>query len=207
MCLTTSLGDYITQTFKLGLDIRDAVLKEMREAFAKQPKMSMKDQGALLQKLTSLSEGEKRGLEPVSKDVNALVGNYVDGITRAMANDSLLKSLRTTMVEPGSKNALVMPSSKAPYSYVSMGHSQLAPYKVHPSIAPSLEFLYNTHGGGNTVLGCGIFEYGNKEVASITIPVPCKVPPRCLPWCRRVWASLEELRRCGAVFYWEEQRT
>jgi hypothetical protein len=62
-----------------------------------------------------------------------------------MANKNLLESLKDTKGPDG--KGLVIRAGKAPYSYVPMAHSQLASYRVHPSIAPSLEFLYHTHGG------------------------------------------------------------
>lgn len=142
------LENYVNHEWK-PTPKRDELLRQMQEAFRKQPNMSPKDRHALTRKFTSLAEGKAAGLEPVTEDVNGLIDTYVKSITRAMANKNLLESLKETKGSDG--QALVQRAGKAPYSYVPMSHSQLASYRVHPSIAPSLEFLYHTQGSNAIV--------------------------------------------------------
>lgn len=142
--LQNFLENYVNHEWK-PTPKREQLLKEMQEAFRKQPNMSPKDRHALTRRFTSLAAGKAAGLEPVSEDVNTLIDTYIRSITRAMANKNLLESLKATKAPDG--NSLVMRAGKAPYSYVAMSHSQLAPYRVHPSIAPSLEFVYHVQGG------------------------------------------------------------
>jgi len=144
------LENYVNHEWKPTAK-RDQLIQEMRDALRKQPNMSPKDRHALTRKFTSLEEGKAAGLEPVSEDVNVLMSTYLDSITRAMANKKLLEALKAAEDENGKK--LVQQAGKAPYSYVPINHSQLAPYRVHPSIAPSLDFLYHSHGGGAIVQG------------------------------------------------------
>lgn len=146
--LTDFLENYVNHEWK-PTPKREELLKQMHEAFNKQPNMSPKDRHALTRKFTSLAEGKAAGLEPISEDVNTLIDTYIKSITRAMANKNLLESLKETKGPDG--QSLVQRAGKAPYSYVPMSHSQLSSYRVHPSIAPSLEFLYHTQGSNAIV--------------------------------------------------------
>jgi hypothetical protein len=43
---------------------------------------------------------------------------------------------------------LLATAEKAPYTYVSINHPQLAGMRVHPDIAPSMEFMFDSHSPG-----------------------------------------------------------
>ena len=159
--LSDFLDNYINHEWK-PTPKREELLRQMHDAFNKQPNMSPKDRHALTRKFTSLADGKAAGLEPVSEDVNVLIDSYVKSITRAMANKNLLESLKEAKGPDG--QGLVQRAGKAPYSYVPMSHSQLASYRVHPSIAPSLEFLYHTQGGNAIVQGVEAMNTALKRV-------------------------------------------
>jgi len=52
------------------------------------------------------------------------------------------------VVDPVKGIKAVMGASKAPYNYVPIQHPQLNGVRVHPSIAPSLDFLFHTTNRG-----------------------------------------------------------
>jgi RNA polymerase sigma-70 factor (ECF subfamily) len=145
---------------------RDKALAAIRAAFKKQSgkaPLTQSQQFNLIRKYTGLSSGKAEGLVPVSEDASVLVGHYIDSATRAMVNKNLVDSLKSTPLPTG-KGRLVRAAGMAPSSYVSVDASPLKRYKVHPSIAPSLDFLHQASGGNAGVLALEALNTAVKRV-------------------------------------------
>lgn len=110
--------------------------------------MSPKDRHALARKFMTLAAGKAAGLVPKTENVNELIGIYSDSMSKAMANKTLLDALKVHQIDPVKGIKAVMPSGKAPYNFVPIQHPQLNGVRVHPSIAPSLDFLFHTTNRG-----------------------------------------------------------
>lgn len=116
------------------------------------PSMSPESRFALKRKITSLEEGKKLGLVPRTEDVAEIMGIYGNSLARSMENKKMLTSLREATV-PGGEQKLVMPSQKAPPSYVVIDHPQMTGVRVHPDIAPSMKFIFDNSDPGVVARG------------------------------------------------------
>lgn len=113
--------------------------------------MSPKDRHALARKFLTLEQGKAAGLTPKTENIAELMGIYANSMSRAMANKTLLDALKVKTLDPQGQVKAAMPAGKAPYNYVPINHPQLANVRVHPSIAPSLDFLFHMRGGKGAV--------------------------------------------------------
>lgn len=113
--------------------------------------MSPKDRHALARKFLTLEQGKAAGLTPKTENIVELMGIYANSMSRAMANKTLLDALKVKTLDPKGEVKAAMPAGKAPYNYVPINHPQLANVRVHPSIAPSLDFLFHMKGGKGAV--------------------------------------------------------
>lgn len=113
--------------------------------------MSPKDRHALARKFLTLEQGKAAGLTPKTENIAELMGIYANSMSRAMANKTLLDALKVKTLDPRGDIKAAMPAGKAPYNYVPINHPQLANVRVHPSIAPSLDFLFHMRGGKGAV--------------------------------------------------------
>lgn len=107
--------------------------------------MSPKDRHALARRYMTIAQGKEAGLTPRTENVLELMGIYNDSMSRAMANKTLLDSLKAKTLDPKGEVKAVMPAGKSPYNYTAINHPQLGGVRVHPSIAPSLDFLFHTY--------------------------------------------------------------
>lgn len=136
------LNDYVNHEW--GDNAKAKALQDQIEASIT-TNMSPKDRHALARKYLTIAQGKAAGLTPRTENIIELMGIYSDSMSRAMANKTLLDSLKVKKLDPKGDVSAVMPSGKAPYNYVAMQHPQLNNVRVHPSIAPSLDFLFHTY--------------------------------------------------------------
>jgi hypothetical protein len=114
--------------------------------------MSPESKFALRRSVPTIAEGKAKGLEPVSEDISTILGLYGQAINRSMANKQMLSALRAE-VDPVSGARLVLPSAKAPPTYVGIDHPQMTGVRVHPDIAPSLRFIFDHSNPGIVMRG------------------------------------------------------
>lgn len=128
--------------------------------------------------IPTIREGMERGLVPVTEDIADIVKLYMDDIGRVVQNKRLVKSLGQEIDPQGNK--LIMRSSKAPRSYVSIDHPSLKKgvmtrvgkkkmivkegVKVHPDIAPSLKFIFTNTDPGMIERGIMAANYAAKRM-------------------------------------------
>ena len=110
--------------------------------------MSPKDRHALARKFMTIEAGKKFGLVPKTENVNDLISIYSRSMSRAIANKNLLDGLKARTLDSAEKVKAMMGARNAPVNYVPINHPQLHGYRVHPSIAPSLDFLFHTYKQG-----------------------------------------------------------
>lgn len=131
------IPDYVTNLWDL-----EGKNKTTWGKLSQGPGMSENSRFNLQRKITSIAEGKKLGLIPLTEDVATIMGVYGNSLSRTMANKQLMDTLRTTNV-PGSADMLMMPTMNAPKNYAPIEHGQLRGQVVHPDIAPSMKFLFN----------------------------------------------------------------
>lgn len=139
--LKTSLDDYVTHLWdwKAGQK-QSPVLEAFWERMeGRGAGMGQNSPYAKQRSFSTLEEGKKAGLTPLTEDISAIIGVYSNSMSRAMANKTLVDGLKNSKLPTGNK--LVLPFDKAPHFYESI--DGLQGVKVHPDIAPSLRFLYS----------------------------------------------------------------
>ncbi len=98
---------------------------------------------------------KESGLRIKTKDASEIAGIYGNAVYRSVANRKLLDALKEARLPDGSP--LIMPNTpekggRAPPSdWVQMANPSLHSVKVHPDIAPDLQFVYS-HSDPNAVL-------------------------------------------------------
>jgi len=133
--------NYVTHIWEWGLQGKSA----LERAFANKAAgagMSPKSQFSKERTISTIAEGKKLGLTPKTEAIGEIMEVYGNSAARAMANKRLIDGLRAAKTLDGTK--LSLPADKAPHTYVSINHPQLNGLKVHPDIAPSLQFLFDT---------------------------------------------------------------
>lgn len=120
-----------------------ALQERISQEIGKVSNMSPKDRHALSRKFLTIALGEENGLTPRTLDVAELMRIYGRSMGRAMANKTLLDSLKTEKLFPNKDDTAIMPAGKAPLTYVYINHPTLSRFKVNPVIAPSLKFLFD----------------------------------------------------------------
>lgn len=131
--LDEAWNDYVTHLW-----VKDKKYADFMKARAAGPSMSTTSSFAKERTIASLKEGKAAGLTPVTENASQLVGVYSNSMNRAIANKNLIDTLKM------SKNKFLIPGDKAPSDYVSLNHPQLQGLKVHPDIAPSMKFLFDS---------------------------------------------------------------
>jgi hypothetical protein len=131
--LTHLIPDYVTNLW----DLEGSNKAQWTKATSN---MSPKTKFDMQRKISSLEEGKKMGLKPVTEDLAVIMGMYGNSLSRTMANKQLIDTLKTT--KTGDKG-LLMPSSEAPKSYVPVDHPQIQGQLVHPDIAKSMQFMFS----------------------------------------------------------------
>lgn len=126
--------------------------------------MSPKDRHALARKFMTLRAGKAAGLVPRTENINDLIKIYGDSMGRAIANKNLIGGLKAKILDEVEGIKAMMPAGKSPPNYVSINHPQLNPYRVHPSIANSLDFLFHTYDNSAFVKGLNILNTGTKRM-------------------------------------------
>lgn len=106
--------------------------------------MSPKSRFDMERKITSIAEGKKLGLVPVTEDLAHIMTIYGNSMYRTMANKQLLDSLENKLISPTSVQTMVMAAKDAPDNYVKLDHPQLMGKAVHPEIANSLAFVFHS---------------------------------------------------------------
>ena len=114
--------------------------------------MSPESRFALKRSITSIEEGKKLGLTPVTEDVAEIMGQYGNSLARSIANKQLIDGLKERVDTAGGLK-LVLPSTKAPHGYVALDHPQMNGVRVHPDIAPSLKFIFDNSAPGTISAG------------------------------------------------------
>lgn len=158
--LRDMLDNYITHLW--GKD----ALKKIDEIVQRVggPNMSPESRFALKRKFSTLAEGKRAGLEPLTEDASAITGIYLNSISRSMANKGLLDSLKG-QVEPTTGNRVVQGAREAPGNYVSIDHPQMRGLRVHPDIAPSLRFVFDATEPGTILRGLEAVSIATKRSA------------------------------------------
>lgn len=128
------------------------------------PNMSPESRFALKRKYSTLAEGKRAGLTPLTEDASAVTGIYLNSIARSMANKKLLDSLKE-QVEPTTGAKIVQGSRAAPSNYVSIDHPQMRSIRVHPDIAPSLKFVFDATEPGTILRGLEAVSIATKRAA------------------------------------------
>lgn len=126
--------------------------------------MSPKDRHALARKFLTIQQGKAAGLIPKSEDIIELMGMYSNSMSRAMANKTLLDSLKAKTLDTKGEVKAIMGAGKAPFNYVPINHPQLNNVRVHPSIAPSLDFLFHTYKKGGLINAFESFNTATKRM-------------------------------------------
>lgn len=157
------LNDYITHAW-----VDNAAAKALQEEIERTitTNMSPNTRYALTRKYMTLAAGKAAGLTPITEDAAALAGMYIDSMGRAIANKTLLDSLKVKTLDPKGEVKAAMPAGKAPYNYVPINHPQLRGVSVHPSIAPSLDFLFHTY---KKNAGVAAFESANTAIKRMQV--------------------------------------
>lgn len=158
--LSDMLDNYITHLW--GKD----ALKKIDELVTRVggPNMSPESRFALKRKFSTLAEGKRAGLTPLTEDASAITGIYLNSISRSMANKQLLTELKT-QVERTTGAKIVQGSREAPANYVSIDHPQMRGLRVHPDIAPSLKFVYDATEPGTILRGLEAVSIATKRSA------------------------------------------
>lgn len=106
--------------------------------------MSSKTPFSHLRSITSLAQGKKLGLTPLTEDISEILNIYTKSVLQAVRNKQLLSSLKATKDSSGN-SYLVLPTKKSPSNYVQVDHPQLRGMSVHPVIAPELRNIFYTY--------------------------------------------------------------
>jgi RNA polymerase sigma-70 factor (ECF subfamily) len=106
--------------------------------------MSGKTPFSHLRSITSLAQGKKLGLTPLTEDISEILNIYTKSVLQAVRNKQLLASLKATKDSQGN-SYLVLPTRKSPSNYVQIDHPQLRGMSVHPTIAPELRNIFYTY--------------------------------------------------------------
>lgn len=157
------LADYVNHEWGDGAKAK-ALQDQIEQNIT--PNMSPKDRHALARKFLTIQQGKAAGLIPKTEDVLELMGIYSNSMSRAMANKTLLDSLKVKTLDPNGEVKAVMGATKAPYDYVPINHPQMNGVRVHPSIAPSLDFLFHTYRKGALI---NAFESANTSVKRMQV--------------------------------------
>ena len=111
--------------------------------------------------IPTLREGIEAGLVPATLDIAEMVKMYGDALHRAIANKQMIKALRNEISPDG--DALILAADKAPSSYKSIDHKQLAGVKVHPDIEPSMRFLFDATDPSSVMRGILAVNFAAKR--------------------------------------------
>lgn len=160
--LKSAIDNYVTHLWKFGDQTRDRLM----EAFGRRPGVSMSPETkfALARKVPTIAEGKARGLTPLTEDPIVIAGIYNNAVTRALANQEFLASLRN-QVDQTTGSRLIMPASTAPKGFVHIDHPQLLGKLVHPDIASSMRFMFDTTDPGAMVRGAVAINQITKRMA------------------------------------------
>lgn len=132
--------NYVTHIWDWGLQGKSAIERAL-DRKGSSSGMSPKSQFSKERTITSLKEGKELGLTPKTESIGEIMEIYGNSAARAMANKALLDGLKKAKTLDGIQ--LAVAADKAPHTYVSLNHPQMNGLRVHPDIAPSLEFLYD----------------------------------------------------------------
>lgn len=142
--LKDAVDNYVTHLWSFGTQTKSA----LQEIFGRKgpPTLSPESRFALRRSVPTIREGKARGLRPQTEDVSAIMGIYSNALARSLANKEMLQGLKAERAPDGA--LLVDKSTKAPANYVHVDHPQLAGYRVHPDIAPSMRFIFDNYRPG-----------------------------------------------------------
>lgn len=135
--LSNLIPDYVTNFWDL-----QGKNKGVWDKIVGGPGMSPQSVFNIQRKITSLAEGKKMGLVPVTEDLAEIMGMYGNSLNRTMANKKLIETLKTQLA-PNSNIPLLVPEAAAPKAYISMDHPQLRGQRIHPDLEPSMKFLFD----------------------------------------------------------------
>ncbi len=144
------IDNYVTNLWDLTGKNKDVWEQIMNRAGG--PSMSPESRFSLRRSISSIEEGKRLGLTPVTEDVAQIMGIYGNSLARSIENKKMIQSLREATV-PGSEQRLLQSSQKAPPSYVTIDHPQLNGVRVHPDIAPSMRFIFENSDPGVVARG------------------------------------------------------
>lgn len=116
------------------------------------PSMSPESRFALKRKIENLEEGKRLGLVPQTEDVAQIMSIYGNSLARSIENKKMLTALKDVK-DPSTGTKLLLPSTKAPHSYVVIDHPQMNGLRVHPDIAPSMKFIFDNSDPGVVARG------------------------------------------------------
>jgi Transglycosylase SLT domain len=158
--LDNLLDDYVTNLWDLNGTNKAAGEK----IFAN---MSPNSRFNMQRKISSLEEGKKMGLTPVTEDIATIIGIYGNSLSRTMANNKLLTSLKAAEISGTEGQRLVMPQGTMPKNYVNgiSIHPTLAGNGIHPDIAPSMKFMYDAKSGSQILAAVENINMASKRLA------------------------------------------
>lgn len=130
--LTNLIPDYVTNLWDLE-GSNKAAWDKISTNMSKESKFNIQ------RKITSIEEGKKMGLKPITEDIATIMGIYGNSLSKTMANKKLINTLEGTVIG----NSLVLSADQAPKNYVAIDHPQMRGKLVHPDIKKSLEFIFS----------------------------------------------------------------
>lgn len=153
------IDDYVTNLWDL-----DGVNKATFNSLTNN--MSPNSRFNIQRTITSIEEGKKMGLKPVTEDVATIMGIYGNSLAKTMANRQLIESLKAATID-GSDASLMMPTATAPKAYVNGAaiHPQLVGNSIHPDIVPSLRFLFTQKNPSGIMAGIEMANTAYKRMA------------------------------------------
>jgi len=161
--LNTGLDNYVTHLWDWKAGSKQSPILEAFWARmeGRGAGMGTKSPYAKERSFSTLEEGKRAGLTPLTEDISAIIGIYSNSMSRAMANKALVEGIKQAKLPNGIK--LVLPHDKAPHFYENV--DGLQGVKVHPDIAPSLQFLYSKAPGSALAVGAEMLNTALKRSA------------------------------------------
>ena len=140
--LKSAREDYVTHMWEWGLQGKSKVEAAMAKKGVGEG-MSPKSRFAKERTIETLKEGKELGLTPKTEAIGEIMEAYGNSMAQSIANAEFIKGLKAAKDLEG--KSILLPADKAPHTYVSINHPQLAGMRVHPDIAASMEFMFDSH--------------------------------------------------------------
>ena len=154
------LEDYVPHFWRQGTKSKSAIIDAIQGKGTGGGR-SVKTMHSKQRTIPTLREGIEAGLVPATLDIAEMTKMYGDALNRAIANKKMIAALRNEISPDG--DALILAADKAPSSYKSIDHKQLAGVKVHPDIEPSMRFLFDATDPSSVMRGILAVNFAAKR--------------------------------------------